>query len=571
MSAPRAQPALPSPPQPALPSQPDSPARVQPAAIISADAVRARLLGGAELALLDVREQGVHYQGHPFFACSLPLSRLEIMVRDLVPRLTAPLVLLDGGTALDGGLAERAAAKLTALGYTCVSIMQGGCAAWKTGGGELFSGVNVPSKAFGEFVEHHCGTPRMPPAEIQRLIASGRKLVILDSRPYDEYHRMNIPGGIDAPGAELVYRVHDLAPDPDTLVVVNCAGRTRSIIGCQSLRNAGIPNPVVALKDGTMGWELAGFACERGSTCEAPLPSAAGAAKARAAAERVAARFEVKFATRAQVQAWQPDSTRTLYLLDVRSRSEFEAQRIAASRHAPGGQLVQATDEFVGVRNARIVLIDPARVRSVMTASWLNQLGWDEVYVLEPEGADGFAAWPVETGARTQMRAGFVRWRSVTPQRGAADIAAQQSGTLVLDLSTSLKFRARHIAGAWWAVRSRLVAARAQLGAARHVLMTSDDGMLAHLAAPEAAALWPEAEVSVIEGGNAAWHAASLPTQAGISAANCTTTLDDVWYKPYDHEREGDYEKHARAYLDWEVALVEQIRRDPAIRFRAYD
>ena len=536
---------------------------------ITAQALREMLLAGGELALLDVREQGVHYQGHPFFACSLPLSRIELMARDLVPRLTAPLVLLDGGDEGSGGLAARAAAKLAALGYTDITLLDGGCAAWKASGGELFSGVNVPSKAFGEFIEHHYCTPRMPPAEIQKLIDSGRKLVILDSRPYDEYHRMNIPGGIDAPGAELAYRVHDLAPDPDTLVVVNCAGRTRSIIGCQSLRNAGIPNQVVALKDGTMGWELAGYACERGATREAPLPSAEGLVKARAAAERVAKRFEVKFASRTQVLAWQAESTRTLYLLDVRSREEFEAGRIAGSRHAPGGQLVQAADEYVGVRASRVVLIDPARVRSVMTASWLNQLGWDEVYVLEPEGTDGLDGWPQESGPRVQSAMGFSAWQSVTPQGAASGIA--QAGTLVLDFSNSLKFRAWHVAGARWAVRARLDAARAQCGSAQRVLLTSDDGVLAHLAAPEAAVLWPEAEMLVIDGGNAAWVAAALPTGTGIGTHNATTTLDDVWYKPYDHLPPGDYEKHARAYLDWEVALVEQIRRDPAIRFRAYD
>lgn len=536
---------------------------------ITVQALRELLLAGGEMALLDVREQGVHYQGHPFFACSLPLSRIELMVRDLVPRLTAPLVLLDDGGEGVGGLAERAAAKLAALGYTDISILAGGCAAWKESGGELFSGVNVPSKAFGEFVEHHYGTPRMPPAELQKLIDSGRKLVILDSRPYDEYHRMNIPGGIDAPGAELAYRVHDLAPDPDTLVVVNCAGRTRSIIGCQSLRNAGIPNDVVALKDGTMGWELAGYACERGSTREAPLPSAEGLVKARAAAERVAKRFEVKFASRAQVQAWQADATRTLYLLDVRSRQEFEAGRIAGSRHAPGGQLVQAADEYVGVRASRVVLIDPARVRSVMTASWLNQLGWNEVYVLEPEGAEGWDGWPQESGPRVQTALGFGAWRTITPQDAAKDIA--HPGTLVLDFANSLKFRARHVAGAKWAVRARLDAARAQCGSAQRVWLTADDGVLAHLAAPEAAALWPDAEVRVIDGGNAAWNAAGLATETGIGTHNATTMLDDVWYKPYDHLQPGDYEKHARAYLDWEVALVEQIRRDPAIRFRAYE
>jgi rhodanese-related sulfurtransferase len=538
---------------------------------VDSAALRERLIAGGELALLDVREQGVHYQGHPFFACSLPLSRLEMMVDDLVPRTSVPIVLLDGGGE---GLTERAAAKLAELGYIDVGILQGGCAGWKAAGGELFSGVNVPSKAFGEFIEHHYDTPRVPPDEIKRLIDSGKKLVILDSRPYAEYHRMNIPGGIDVPGAELVYRVHDLAPDPDTLVVVNCAGRTRSIIGCQSLRNAGIPNQVVALKDGTMGWELAGYQCERGSTHEAPAPSAAGAEQARAAAERVARRFEVKFATRDQVQAWQRDPGRSLFLLDVRTQQEFEQGRIAGSRHAPGGQVVQATDEFVGVRGARIVCIDPARVRSVMTASWLNQMGWSEAYVLEPEGADGFAGWAIETGPRKPAPAGFKPWRSLTPQELA--LRLQQGGVAVLDLATSLRFRERHIPGAWWAVRSRLPAARehllaaqAKLGNAAMLVLSSEDDMLAHLAAPEVAALWPDAEVHVLAGGNTAWFAAHLPAETGMAGA--TAALDDVWYKPYDYEHGQDYEKHARAYLSWEVALVEQIKRDPTIRYRAYD
>src|SRR5204863_5852428 len=140
--------------------------------------------------------------------------------------------------------------------------------------------------------------------ELDRLQKTGKQIVILDSRPFEEYQRMSIPGGIDAPGAELAYRVHDLVEDPHTLIVVNCAGRTRSIIGCQSLRNAGVPNPVVALKDGTMGWELAGFSCERGASRVAPAPTADGLAKAREAATRVAKRFGVRSATREQVQAW---------------------------------------------------------------------------------------------------------------------------------------------------------------------------------------------------------------------------------------------------------------------------
>jgi len=530
---------------------------------ISVARLHERLSGRGEFALLDVREQGVHYQGHPFFAASLPLSRLELMVDDLVPRKTAPIVLVDGG---DEDLAERAAAKLAGLGYGEVSILKGGCKAWQAAGRELFSGVNVPSKALGEFVEHHYDTPRIPPEELMRLKDSGTKLLILDSRPYEEYHRMNIPGGIDAPGAELVYRVHDLAPDADTLVVVNCAGRTRSIIGCQSLRNAGVPNKVVALKDGTMGWELAGFECEHGSTSVAPEPSAQALAAAQAAAAKVAARFKVKYATRETVQRWQHDASHTLYLLDVRTREEFEYKRIAGSRHAPGGQLVQATDEYVGVRNSCIVLIDPARVRSVMTASWLNQMGWDEVYVLEPGGADGFEGWPLEQGPRKRE---FALPKSASISTTELAPRVEKGESCVIDLASSLRYRGRHIPGAWWAVRARLAAAKAKIAAPACLVFTSDDAALAQLAAPEAAVLWPGVDVRVLEGGTAAWFAAGLPAESGMQRP--TTTLDDVWYKPYDHEHEGEYEKHARAYLSWEVALVDQIKRDPAIRFRAYD
>jgi rhodanese-related sulfurtransferase len=524
---------------------------------IGAAALRERLAGDAELALLDAREQGVHYRGHPFFACSAPLSRLEMRVGDLVPRRTAPIVLLDGGGGED--LAERAAARLAGLGYTSIEILEGGCAAWRAAGGELFSGVNVPSKAFGEFVEHRYDTPRIPPEELKRLRDAGTKMVILDSRPFEEYHRMSIPGGVDVPGAELAWRVHDLAPDPDTLVVVNCAGRTRSIIGCQSLRNAGIANRVVALKDGTMGWELAGFAVERGATRVAPPPSREGRERARAAAARVAARFRVKTIPREAAQRWLADPGRTTYLLDVRTREEYEALRIAGARHAPGGQLVQATDEYVGVRRARIVLIDPERVRAVMTASWLAQMGWDEVGVLECE--DGFGGWRTESGPRRPQIPGLKPWPLVSPRE--LDPAA----VTLVDFSTSLRFRERHAPLAWWAVRARLGEARARIGDAAELVLTSEDGLLAQLAAPEAQALWPRARVRVLEGGNAAWFAAGRPAEAGIERA--TTALDDLWYKPYDHV--AGYEERAREYLTWEVALVEQIRREPAVRFRAFE
>jgi rhodanese-related sulfurtransferase len=293
-----------------------------------------------------------------------------------------------------------------------------------------------------------------------------------------------------------------------------------------------------------MGWDLAGFDCERGSQRVAAGPSPEGKRKALEAARRVAERFKVRFTDAKAIRAWQADASRTLYLLDVRTKEEFERSHAAGSRHAPGGQLVQATDEYVAVRNARIVLIDPERVRAVMTASWLNQMGRDDVYVL-----DDLAGLPLEGGPRPPVA--VKEWPAVSDVTGA----------VVLDLSSSLRFRQAHIPGAWWGVRARLQEAFSRMGKVGRLVLTSEDGLLAHLAAPEAASLWPD--VKVLRGGNAAWRG---PTEAGIERA--TTTLDDVSYKPYDHA--ADYRTRAQEYLDWEVALVEQIKRDPSIRFRTY-
>src|SRR5215213_10071035 len=256
---------------------------------IGAAALRAMLLDGEELALLDVREERIFSERHLLFARSVPLSRLEVRMAWLVPRRATRIVLVDDAD----GLAERAAKVLTAAGYSDLHILDGGNAAWAAAGYELFSGVNVPSKAFGEFVEHESGTPSISADELHALMQAGTDMVVLDSRPFDEFFRVSIPTGVNVPGAELVLRVHDVAPSPDTLVVVNCAGRTRSIIGAQSLINAGVPNKVVALRNGTMGWSLAGLAPDSGKDRRAPALTPSGLAWAKEKAGEVARKLDI--------------------------------------------------------------------------------------------------------------------------------------------------------------------------------------------------------------------------------------------------------------------------------------
>ncbi len=351
--------------------------------------IRRTLLIGSEIALIDVREEHEFAQGHPLFAAQIPLRRIDEEARWRIPRLDTPIIVYDDGE----GLARKAAVRLEALGYTDVRELEGGLAAWRDAGYELFEDVNSYSKAFGELVEHRRHTPSLPAEEVQALIREKADIKILDARRYDEYNTMSIPTGTSVPGAELVLRAQTVAPDPDTTIIVNCAGRTRSIIGAQSLVNAGIPNKVYALRNGTIGWTLAGQELETGQTRAAPEVDDAATEEARAHARDVAYRAGVKRIGWDELEALKAETTRTLYLYDVRQPREYESGHLPGFRNAQGGQLVQETDHNAPVRGARIVVTDPTGVRASMTASWLAQLGW-EVYVLDID----WSTAPLESG-----------------------------------------------------------------------------------------------------------------------------------------------------------------------------
>jgi rhodanese-related sulfurtransferase len=338
------------------------------------------LLLREEIALLDLRHEAAYATGHPLFAANMAAGRIELEAEARLPRKDVPIVLTDAGEAIVAEAADRFAA----LGYTNIRQLEGGLEGWRRAGFEIFIDVNSYAKAFGELVESRRHTPSLSAEEVAALIASDADIRILDVRRTDEYTTMNIPGSVSVPGAELVLRAGHVAPNPDTTIVVNCAGRTRSIIGTQSLINAGIANKVVALRNGTIGWTLANQKLEHGSNRHGGV-GASESAKDRA--REVAYRAGVKHLNPREAAALEADTTRTLYRFDVRTVEEHADGHIRGFRHYPGGQLVQEVDMAAPARGARILLSDDKGVRADMTASWLAQMAF-EVYVLDG-GYDG--------------------------------------------------------------------------------------------------------------------------------------------------------------------------------------
>nr|WP_315185779.1 rhodanese homology domain-containing protein [uncultured Albidiferax sp.] len=521
--------------------------------------VRQALLAKQEIALIDVREEDPFAQAHPLFASNIAAGRIELDAWSRIPRRDTPIVLLDNGE----GLAAPAARTLHELGYTDVALLAGGLQGWVEAGGEIFKDVNVPSKAFGELVESQRHTPSLSAEEVKALIDRKADVVVLDARRFDEYQTMSIPSGISVPGAELVLRAQALAPNPSTRIIVNCAGRTRSIIGTQSLVNAGIPNPVSALRNGTIGWTLAGQVLDRGAarqgrtTTEQTSPDAAHQARA------VADRAGVQRAQPADLARFAADTPRTTYLLDVRTAEEFASGHLPGFRNAPGGQLVQETDVTAPVRGARIVLADTdgeGGVRANMTASWLAQMAW-EVWVLDgTQPADWSATGPAADPLPEPEGPIAV----TDPAQLSAWLQAGPDGyTAVLDLTTSVNYVKRHIPGAWYVSRTGLVPALANIPPAHRYVLTCGSSLLARYAVADVARL-TGAEVWVLEGGTAAWIAAGLPLEEGETRLASPRT--DRYRRPY----EGTDSPRAamQGYLDWEYGLVEQLGRDGTHGFR---
>ena len=528
---------------------------------IDAATLRRAITGTGELALLDVREALSFGESHILYASSIPLSRLEFLAPVRLARRDVPIVLCDAGE----GLAARAAERLLGFGYTDVAVLDGGIEAWAAAGFVLFSGVNVPSKAFGEHIEHACDTPSISADELKQMMEAPADMIVLDSRPMDEYHAHNIPTGVCVPGAELAYRVHDLVGSAETQVVVNCAGRTRSIIGAQSLINAGIPNPVVALRNGTMGWHLAENGLETGAGRTYAAISERGLSAAKRSAARVAKTYGVRYIDRAEFDDWQRErEQRSVYVLDVRSAEEYAAGHLPGSRSAPGGQLVQETDVYALTLNARVVLIDDDGVRATMTAAWLEQMGGREVAVLE----DALNRHDLEIGPerRTVLGLDEARCEELSPQ----ELDRRLGDVTVIDLALSRHYKSGHIPGAVFAVRARLAGRLSgaapdlvsQIELAGDIVLTCEDGRLSRLAAAELAPS-TERRIFALRGGNQAWKKAGFTIETG--GETMADDPDDVWLRPYDQV--SGIEEAMNAYLTWEVALVEQIERDGTARW----
>ncbi|MEO6986569.1 MAG: rhodanese-like domain-containing protein, partial [Paralcaligenes sp.] len=500
----------------------------------------------SELALLDIRESGQYGEGHLFFAVPLPYSTLELNINRLVPNKATRVVIYADESSQD--VVSAAFRSLSQLGYTCVFVLNGGISSWIGQGYATFAGVNLPSKTFGELAEHAYGTPSISAVRLHEMLQDKSKdVIVLDGRPVEEYRKMNIPGSTCCPNGELALRVHALAPDPETTIVINCAGRTRSIIGAQTLINLKVPNKVYALENGTQGWFLADFPLEHKSDRLYPeVIQEADKPALRERAARLTKEFGLPTINAETALAWLRDEGRNTYLCDVRTLEEYLRDTPAFVQHAPGGQLIQATDQYIGVRKSRVVICDFDGIRAPVVASWLKQLGWDVYLLTDPANLTGL---PTPAQFRPILQHAVVLEPS-----GLGRFIRDHTSAAILDVRPSMEYRKGHLRGAVWAIRSTLLSRIPESRAAMILMLGSSIEKLQLLAQDLEAQGYNQITLCVI--GAEALRQAGLPIEQTDTIPPDEDCIDYLFFV---HDRHDGNKAAARKYLEWETNLVSQL------------
>ncbi|NQW24373.1 MAG: hypothetical protein HQ475_13130 [SAR202 cluster bacterium] len=506
------------------------------------------LMGGtAPYALIDVRESGEYNATHIPGAALIPRRRIEYIIETSVPYKGVQVVVCDD----DGRRAELAGATLEKLGYTNVSVLRGGTNRWASDDFPTEWGVNVPSKAFGEQQEVVHLVPEISADDLHQRIENGEKLVILDTRTPEEYQRMCIPGGRSMPGGELALRITDITKDldADTTVVINCAGRTRSIMGTRVLQRMGVN--AVGLKNGTSGWLLAGYELEYGGDrVTLPQVSTEGRAAAEEYAARLAKEDGVRYLDIPKLQELMAKRDQeSIYFIDVRTDPEYNAMHIPGFRSFPGGQAVQRSDDVAVVKNATYIFCCDGRARSTITASMYRQMGHENVFAVD----GGVPAWQTAGNApeitfQSSEIPGMAQAEASVKKISPQELNSNKPD-LVLFVDTSQDFSQGHTPGAKWISRSwlELEIEAAAPSKSASIVVTCGRGGGATLAAATLQGMG-YTNVAALDGGMAAWKGANLPVEQGLTGI--VRPPSDINYLGVDRSY-----AEMMNYLRWETDL----------------
>ena len=500
-----------------------------------------------EIAFIDVRELAQHTAGHPLFSISIPLSEFEINVENLVPNKKVRMVLFDN----NNGISEITYRLAKNLKYTNIFILKNGVDGWVKSKFHLFDGINVPSKSFGELVEKKFKTPSITALQLSKKQKEKKDIIILDGRPFDEYNKMSIPGSVCCPNAEIPYRIFELIKRSNTEIIINCAGRTRSIIGTQALINFGIKNKVYALENGTQGWFLANLKLDHGKIKF--LDKTPKNEKINKLRSKIVNLLEnkVEIIDFNQAQKLINDKNISTYVFDVRTSSN-QKKELSKIRNVPGGQLIQATDKYIGVLKSHVIVFDDGDlVRAGMTALWLKKMNYHCYVVNEsPKRMKN-----LNLKHDVNFRANPINLIKLENLKNLKD-------TIIFDIRNSIDYCKKRIKKSVWT--NRLIIANQMPHYVKAIILVTNDLPKASLIVSDLKEKDPKYVVQVYH-----WNETDIENYLDyIDTKEIELDEKFIDFNFHTHLRHQGNKEHAKNYLKWETDLIKNMDEEEREFFR---
>ena len=516
---------------------------------ITPETVRSWISDKEEVAFIDVREIGQHTNGHPFFSISIPYSLFEFNIKILVPNKQTRVILIDN----NNGISDLVYNIAHQMGYSNISIIEGGVEEWVSAGYKLFDGINVPSKSFGELIEKYFHTPSITAKELAQKQKNNENYIVIDGRPFLEYNKMSIPKSICCPNAELFFRVSSYIKDINTEIIINCAGRTRSIIGAQTLIDFGIKNKVKALENGTQGWFLSELSLEHNKNKYLEvLPNDIETQQLQNKVLKLTNDLNIDLIDLKKAQELIIDKKKSTFIFDV-TTSKTISITPGIIMNVPGGQLIQATDKYIGVWKATVILVDDGDlIRAGTTSFWLKKMGY-EVYILKEGLLKAQTLKFIKEIDHKLIDLDFINLEDLVK------IKIQ----ILYDIRSSKDFCKMRIKNSIWLNRAHLY--RKKTKTDDPIIIITDNLEKASLIVKDLKQKDKGAIIKVYK-----WNQNEITSYPSLIDVTIETLSEqnNIDFNFHTHMRHDGNKEHAKQYLEWEINLVSKMDKQELSFFK---
>ena len=516
---------------------------------ITPETVRSWISDKEEVAFIDVREIGQHTNGHPFFSISIPYSLFEFNIKILVPNKQTRVILIDN----NNGISDLVYNIAHQMGYSNISIIEGGVEEWVSAGYKLFDGINVPSKSFGELIEKYFHTPSITAKELAQKQKNNENYIVIDGRPFLEYNKMSIPKSICCPNAELFFRVSSYIKDINTEIIINCAGRTRSIIGAQTLIDFGIKNKVKALENGTQGWFLSELSLDHNKNKYLEvLPNDLEIQQLQNKVLKLTNDLNIDLINLKKAQQLIIDKKKSTFIFDV-TTSKTISTKPGTIMNVPGGQLIQATDKYIGVWKATVILVDDGDlIRAGTTSFWLKKMGY-EVYILK-EGL---------LKAQTLKFTKEIDHKLIDLNFINLEDLVKIKKQILYDIRSSKDFCKMRIKNSIWLNRAHLY--RKKTKTDDPIIIITDNLEKASLIVQDLKQKDKGAIIKVYK-----WNQNEITSYPSLIDVTIETLSEqnNIDFNFHTHMRHNGNKEHAKQYLEWEINLVSKMDKQELSFFK---